>query len=134
MHARRVSFALIVLVAVAACSGAPGSKDADTKDDKSTLPTVSAGTILSDALTGARCARNAKGGWLADGTVKNTTTAKIDLEVRIHVGLADGKSGPAHVKLVRGLKPGASAAWSVLNVTADDAKTGPCHIQVAVAK
>jgi len=129
---RRVSFAVIGLVVLTACGGAPETKAGD-KDDKSTLPTVSAGTVLPDALTAGRCVRDSKGRWTASGTVKNTTSTKLDLDVRIHVGPADGKDGPGHVKLVRDVKPGKSVDWNVLRVTADDS-AGPCQIQVAVAK
>ena len=91
------------------------------------------GVRLPDALTEAHCVRTAKGFWSADGEVKNTTAEKRDLEVRIHVGPATGEKARAHVKLVTDLKPGKSAEWSVLKVTADDPK-GPCQIQVAVAQ
>jgi len=134
MHVRRVSVALIGLVALAACGATPEKSAGDEgKDDKSTLPTVSAGTVVPDALTAAHCVRESNGAWRASGTVKNATTKKLDLDVRIHVGPADGKNGPAHVKLVRDVKPGKSVDWSVLKVTADN-PAGPCQIQVAVAK
>ena len=136
MRVRRVSFAMIGLVFVAACGGAPGNNEGDNaagnKDDKSILPTVSAGTVLPDALTAIRCVREPKGRWWAEGTVKNTTSTKLDLNVRIHIGPADGKKGPGQVKLVSDVKPGKSVDWTVLRVTPDD-PAGPCQVQVAVA-
>jgi hypothetical protein len=133
MGLRRVSLAVISLLVLAACGGAPGDKAAGDKDDKSILPTVSAGTVLPDALTAVRCLRETNGRWRADGTVKNTTSTKLDLDVRIHVGPADGKKAPGQVKRVSDVKPGASVDWTVLRVTADD-PVGPCQVQVAVAK
>jgi hypothetical protein len=131
MRVRRVSLAMIGLVVLSACGGAPTTKTGD-KDDKSTLPTVSAGTVLPDALTAVRCVREANGRWRAAGTVKNTTSTKLDLDVRIHVGPADGKEGPGHVKLVSDVKPGKSVDWTVLRVTPDN-PAGPCQVQVAVS-
>lgn len=133
MRVRRLAFALIGLVALAACGTTPDTKAGDDKSDKSTLPTVSAGTVLPDALTAVRCVRSPNGNWGAGGTVKNTTTTKLDLDIRIHIGPADGKEAPGHVKLVSDVKPGASVEWSVLRVTADD-PAGPCQVQVVVAK
>jgi hypothetical protein len=133
MRVRQVSLAMIGLVLLAACGGAPADKTPGNKDDKSILPTVSAGTVLPDALTAVRCVREPNGRWRAGGTVKNTTSTKLDLDVRIHVGPADGKDGPGQVKRVSGVKPGASVDWTVLRVTADD-QAGPCQVQVAVAK
>jgi hypothetical protein len=131
MHVRRILIALVCLAVLAACGGSPETPEA--KDDKSTLPTISAGTVLPDALTEAHCVREASGDWRASGTVKNTTPARRDLDVRIHIGPADGKDGPAQVKLIRDVKPGKSVEWSVLRVVADN-PAGPCQIQVAVAK
>jgi hypothetical protein len=126
--------ALVGLVVLAACGGKPATTaDDGKKDDTSALPTVSAGTVLPDALREAHCVRTSKGSWRANGTVENTTTRKRDLDVRIHIGPANGKEGPAHVKSISDLKAGKSAEWSVLKVTADD-PAGPCQIQVAVAK
>ena len=133
MRVRQVTVAAIGVMVLAACGGAPEDKGADREGDKSTLPTVSAGTVLPDALTAVRCVRESNGRWRADGTVKNTTSTKVDLDVRIHVGPADGKEGPGQIKRVSDVKPGKSADWSVLRVTADD-QAGPCQVQVAVAK
>jgi len=134
MHVRRVLVALSALAVLTACAGptsAPG-KD-QPQADKSTLPTVSAGTVMTDALTEAHCVRDKDDRWQASGRVKNTADRKLSFEVRIHVGPADGKEGRAHVQLVDDVEPGKSADWSVDKVATDDAD-GPCQIQVRVAK
>jgi hypothetical protein len=134
MHVRRALIAISALAVLTACGGSPSTSGNDQpNDDKSTLPTVSAGTVMTDALTEAHCVRDKDDRWQASGRVKNTADKKLSFEVRIHIGPADGKEGRAHVQLVDDLKPGKSVEWSVDKVTTDDAD-GPCQIQVRVAK
>lgn len=134
MHARRVLIAFAVVAVLSACGGSPSPSDTDqSKGDKSTLPRISAGTVMPEALAAAHCSSNEDGRWKANGSVKNPTDRKLSFEVLIHVGPANGKDGRAHVQAVDDLKPGKSADWSVSNVSADD-PDGPCQIQVRVAK
>lgn len=133
MRVWRLSMALAGLVAVAACGGSPKSADSAGKDDKSTLPALSAGTVQPDALGSAHCTLEPDGAWHANGTVRNAKTSTLSFDVRIHVGPADGKTGPAHVQRVDDVKPGKEVPWSVPNVTVQD-PAGPCQIQVAIAK
>jgi hypothetical protein len=134
MHAHRFSVTLAGLAILTACGGSPDPQaSVKNKDDKSTLPALSVGTVQPDALGSAHCTLEPDGAWHANGTVKNTSTKTLSFDVRIHVGPADGKSGPAHVQRVDEVKPGKEVPWSVPNVTAAD-PAGPCQIQVAVAK
>jgi hypothetical protein len=133
MRVRRYLITLAAVAGLAACGGTPNtSGDGKSTDDKSTLPTVSAGTVLADALTRAHCVRKKDGPWQAGGTVKNTSTKKVSLEVLIHVGPADGDEGRAHVERLGAVKPGTSVDWSVDKIAADD-EDGPCQVQVRVS-
>jgi hypothetical protein len=133
MRVRRILIALAAVTTLAACGGSPdAAKDGQKKDDESTLPTVSSGTVLADALTRAHCFREKDGPWQASGTVKNTSTKKLALDVLIHVGPADGEESRAHIRRLGTVKPGKSVDWTADEV-ADDKEDGPCQMQVRVA-
>ena len=132
MRARRLSIALVALVVLGACGSPDKPADAGDKSDKSTLPSVSAGSLMPDALTDLHCARHAKGVWRARGKVTNTTKKKLSFDALIHVGPA-GKDARVPVQRVDDVKPGKSVDWRVDKVSAES-PDGPCQIQARVAK
>lgn len=135
MRARRVLVALLaaLTLALAGCGGVPRVTPASTDSPGPVVPTIGPGTVMTDALTEAHCARSPAGVWMANGVVKNTTKKTWSFDVNIYVGQADGEAGVAQVVTVRKLAAGKSAPWKAAAVQATS-PNGPCYIRVRIAK
>jgi hypothetical protein len=140
MHARRVLVAVLAVpmlalltLTVTGCGGIPKVTPKTTASPGPVVPTIGPGTVMTDALTEARCVQGVNGGWAASGVVKNTTKQTRSFDVNIYVGQADGKAGVARVVAVKKLAAGKSAPWKAVAIqpTSPD---GPCYIRVRIAK
>ncbi|MFL6090695.1 MAG: hypothetical protein ACJ71Z_11195 [Aeromicrobium sp.] len=124
---------LVVPALLAGCASGQAPEPKKTPPLGPMKPQVGPGTLMTDALTEARCTADGTGAWSASGVVKNTTKKALAFDVTIYVGPSDGQSRPAHVTHVDKVQAGKSAPWSAPAVEAGD-PAGPCHIQVRVAK
>ena len=134
MPARRLLVALlaITVVALAGCNGVPTVTPRSTDSAGPVVPTIGPGTVLTDALTEARCVPRANGSWMANGMIKNTTKQTRSFHVNIYVGQANGEAGTARVVTVKKLAPGKTAPWKASAVQ-PNAPNGPCYIRVRIA-
>jgi hypothetical protein len=135
MRTRLALFSMLIVPALlGGCAAA--QRDLAPKPTASAgqaTPQIGPGTVMTDALTAAHCARTAKGAWSASGTIKNTTKKPLAFDVTIYVGPPDDKRGTAHVTHVPTVAAGKSATW-VSPVVQAASPAGPCHIRVSVAK
>ncbi|HUP99805.1 MAG TPA: hypothetical protein VM093_05035 [Aeromicrobium sp.] len=133
----RTRLALLSMLAVpallAGCGVAPKVTPQPSSSPGEAKPQIGPGTVMTDALTEAHCAADAKGAWSATGVIKNTTKQALAFDVTIYVGPPGGAARTAHVTHVKKIAPGKSAPW-VSPVVQTDAPDGPCHIRVRVAK
>jgi hypothetical protein len=136
MRARWVLVAMfsVPVLVLAGCGGVPRVTPEPTDSPGPVVPTIGPGTVLTDALTAARCTPNADGStWAASGTVKNTTKQTRSFDINIFIGPATGAAGAAQVVAVRKLAAGKSAPWTAATVPATS-PAGPCYIRVRIAK
>lgn len=133
MRAHRVLIAVLAvpMLVLAGCGGVPQVTPKTSASPGPVVPTVGPGTVLTDALTEAHCARGADGTWAASGTVKNTTKQTRTLDLNIYVGPADGEAGVARVVTVKKLAAGKSAPWKAAAIQATS-PAGPCYIRVRI--
>jgi len=86
-----------------------------------------AGTVDPMAITAFTCRRNAKGAWVAKGTLENTGAKDRDYRVAAFVGRQEG---PARTVELERVKAGDSVPFTLRPIAA--APDGPCHLQALV--
>jgi hypothetical protein len=132
MRARRLLAVSLLTVLTAGCGGVPKVTPSGTAAPSS-VPTIGPGTVMTDALTEARCVQASDGTWTASGVVKNTTKKTRSFDVNIYIGPPGVDAAVASVVAVEGLAAGKSAPWNAPAVQPTSAD-GPCHLRVRIAK
>jgi hypothetical protein len=134
MRTRLAFLSLLAIPAlIAGCGVAPKVTPQPTASAGEAKPQIGPGTVMTDALTEAHCARRSDGVWAASGVVRNTTKQALAFDVTVYVGPPGGEDRTAHVTHVPKVAAGKSATW-VSPVVETDSPGGPCHIRVRVAK
>jgi hypothetical protein len=128
-----VAAALSTVLTLTACGGK--SEPESGKADKPETTETSTVAPASDALVRVSCVPDSQGEgvWSATGTLKNRTKRVQSYDVIVQVGPANGQESTAVVERVSKVAAGKSAEFTVTGIQ-PATPTGPCHIQVRVAK